>query len=78
MKRFQLGKTMSLVALSVGPLLATSALADVNYGPGGAMMGGWGGSGWMSGGGYGGPWMLILLVVVIAAVLAWIVSQKKK
>ena len=39
------------------------------------MMDGYG-TGWM--GGYGGIWMPILLVVVVAGLVAWIVTQKRK
>lgn len=54
------------------PLLATGAAAAQS----GTMMNGgmWGG-GWM--GGYGGYWVPVLLVVVVALV-AWILMQKRK
>jgi hypothetical protein len=28
--------------------------------------------------GYGGIWMVVLMVVVVAAIIGWIVSQNKK
>ena len=34
------------------------------------------GFGWM--GGYGGAWMPILVVIVVAGLLVWVVSQKNK
>ncbi|MGB5081514.1 MAG: hypothetical protein WBO23_12310 [Burkholderiales bacterium] len=40
------------------------------------LMGGSYGFGWM--GGYGGIWVPILLVILVAGVVAWVVSQKKK
>jgi hypothetical protein len=44
----------------------------------GGMMDGYGGmgGGWM--GGYGGFWGPALLVVVVAAVVIWLVQQKRK
>jgi uncharacterized membrane protein len=74
MKRIDLRKTLSAAALSGGPVVATSALAQSQGGYG--MMGSYG-AGWMDGGGYGGM-LLLLLVVVVAGLVAWIVAQKKK
>lgn len=64
-----------LRALSAGtvPLLATG----VAWAQSANMMnGGMGGFGWM--GGYGGIWGPILVVIVVAALVAWIVRQKGK
>lgn len=78
-KRINLRKTFNAALMTGGALGATSVLAQSQggYGMGSGMMGGWGG-GWMGGGGYGGMVLLGLLVIVVAAVVAWIVSQKKK
>lgn len=89
MKHIAFSKISSAVTLLGGSLIAASAWAQPaqgGYGPGngmgpGMMGNGYGGGGWMGGGwmgGYGGIWLPILLVVVIAGVVAWIVSQKKK
>lgn len=79
MKRINHRKTFNAALMTGGALGATSVLAQSQggYGMGSGMMGGWGG-GWMGGGGYGGMVLLGLLVIVVAAVVAWIVSQKKK
>ncbi|MDP2820324.1 MAG: hypothetical protein Q8O29_19020 [Polaromonas sp.] len=63
----------NLLAIAVGtvPLLTTG----VSFAQSGNMMGGTWGYGWM--GGYGGIWMPILMVVVVAALVVWIVKQKK-
>lgn len=79
MKRMNLKRTLSTALLTCGPIAATSALAQSQggYGMGsGGMMGGYG-AGWM-GGGYGGVWVPILLVAVVAGVVAWVVTQKRK
>lgn len=61
-------------AIATASLLAAGAASAQN---GNMMNGGtWGGT-WM-GGGYGGIWSVLLLVVVVGAVVAWIVNQKKK
>ncbi len=39
------------------------------------MMGGYG-AGWM--GGYGGIGVTVLLVIVVAGLVAWVVTQKRK
>jgi uncharacterized membrane protein len=77
MKRMNLSKILSAAASIGGSIVATSVLAQSQggYGPGG-MMGGYG-AGWM-GGGYGGIWVPILLVAVVAGVVAWVVTQKRK
>ncbi|MBE0614621.1 MAG: hypothetical protein IH604_13205 [Burkholderiales bacterium] len=83
MKRMILRKILSATAVIGGTIVATSVLAQSQggYGPGNGMgsgmMGGGYGGGWMAGG-YGGIWLPVLLVVVIAGLVAWIVSQKKK
>ena len=79
MKRMNLKRTLSTALLICGPIVTTSALAQSQggYGMGsGGMMGGYG-AGWM-GGGYGGIWVPILLVAVVAGVVAWVVTQKRK
>lgn len=80
MKRMNLKSALSAALLIGGPIVATSALAQSQggYGMGsGGMMGGYG-AGWMGTGGYGGFLLPILLVVVVAGLVAWIVTQKKK
>jgi len=86
MKRMNLSKTLNASALLGGIIAASAALADGpqgGYGPGSGMMGN-NGSGWMGGygsgwmGGYGGIGLPILVVIVVAGLVAWIVSQKKK
>jgi len=66
-------KTLATLAVGSVTLLTTS----VTLAQSGNMMNGgnWGG-GWM--GGYGGPWMLILLVIVVAAFVAWIMKRGGK
>lgn len=66
-------KTISTLSIGAVALLTTS----VTFAQGWNMMNGgnWGG-GWM--GGYGGPWMMILLVIVVAALVAWIVKRGGK
>ncbi len=87
MKHITFSTILSAVILLGGSLVAASAWAQPaqgGYGPGNGMgpgMMGSSGYGWMGGswmGGYGGIWLPILLVVVIAGVVAWVVSQKKK
>ncbi|MFO7550147.1 MAG: hypothetical protein R6W80_01975 [Haliea sp.] len=71
MKRMNLKRTLS-TALSIGgPILTTSALAQSQDGHGM-------GSGGVMGGGYGGMWLPILVVIAVAGLVAWIVSQKRK
>ena len=74
MKRINLRETLSAALLIGGPIVATSALAQSQGGYG--MMSG-NGAGWM-GGGYGGIWVPVLLVIVVAGLVAWFVSQKRK
>lgn len=50
------------------------AQSQGGYGPGSGMMDGYG-AGWMGGYGMGLP---ILLVIVVAGLVAWVISQKKK
>lgn len=78
MKRINLRKTLSVVVLIGVPVVAASALAQPQsgYGPGGMM--GDHGSGWMGGYGFGGMWVPILVVIVLAALVAWVVAQNKK
>ena len=67
-------KTLLAMAVGAAPLLVSGvALAQT-----GSMMDGYGGmgGGWM--GGYGGFWGPALLVVVVAAVVVWLVKQKRK
>lgn len=66
-------KNQTSIAIATASLLATGAASAQN----GTMMNGgtWGGT-WMDG--YGGTWMVVLMVVVVAALVAWIVSQNKK
>jgi hypothetical protein len=75
---FRSGEFMkTLLAMAVGtvPLLVTGvSLAENGNRMGGGM---WGG-GWMGGGGYDGIWLPILLVIVIAGLVAWIVTQKRR
>lgn len=66
-------KHLSAIAVATASLLATGASWAQN---GNMMNGGAWGSGWM--GGYGGIWTPVLLVVVLAGVIAWIVSRKDK
>lgn len=75
MKCMNLKTTLSAALLICGPIVAASAVAQSQggYGTGSGMMG----SGWM-GGGYGGIWGLILIVALVAGVVAWVVTQKKK
>lgn len=77
MKRIRLRKTLNAAALAGGTIVSASALAEPqgSYDPGSGMMGGYG-SNWM--GGYGGMWLPILVVIVVAALVAWAVSQNKK
>jgi uncharacterized membrane protein len=82
MKRINLRKTLSAVALIGAPIVTAIALADTpqgGYGPGNGMgpgmMNGYG-YGWM--GGYGGIWLPILVVIAVAALVVWVVNQKKK
>jgi len=90
MKRMNLSKNLSAAALIGGTIVTASALAQSQsgYGPGnnmgsGGMMGG-NGPGWMDGygfggmGGYGGMWLPIVVVIAVAGLVAWIVSQKRK
>lgn len=74
MKRMTHRNTLSAALLMVGSILATSALAQSQGGPG--MMDGHG-AGWM-GGGYGMMLIPVLLIVVIAGLVAWIVAKKRK
>ncbi len=79
MKRMNLKSALSTALLICGSIVTTSALAQSQggYGMGsGGMMDGYGG-GWM-GGGYGGILLPLLLVIVVAGLVAWIVSQKGK
>lgn len=78
MKRMNLRKSLTAGLLTGGPIAAASALAQTQsgYGPGG-MMGGQD-AGWMGGYGFGGMWVPILVVIVVAALVAWVVAQKKK
>jgi len=81
MKRINLPKTLSTAVLLGGSIAAANALAqsqgtyNSGYGMGPGMMGGYG-FGWM--GGYGGIFVPIVLVVVVAGLVAWFVSQRKK
>ena len=78
MKRMNLSKTLNAAVLTGATIVATSALADQQqggYGMGSGRMGG-DGFGWM--GGYGGIWVPILLVIVVAALVAWVITQKRK
>lgn len=65
-------KHLSAIAVATASLLATGASWAQN---GNMMNGGTWGSGWM--GGYGGIWTPVLLVV-LAGVIAWIVTRKDK
>ncbi len=85
MKNMILGKALCATLWLGGPIVATNALAQSQGGPGpgAGMMGGNGpawmgayGAGWM--GGYGGLWLPILLVIVVAGLVAWVVTQKGK
>lgn len=62
-------KAMSAGTVSL--LVSSAALAQS-----GNMMDGGGGYGWM--GGYGGMWVPILVVILVAAVVAWAVAKKDK
>ena len=76
MKRMNLRRTLSAAALLGGTIVAAGALAQTPQGansPG--TMSGYG-FGWM--GGYGGIWMPLLLVIVVAGLVAWFVTQKRK
>ena len=74
MKYLDLRKTLNAATLIGATIMATTAQA-VAWQGGYGMMDGYG-TGWM--GGYGGIWMPILLVVVVAGLVAWIVTQKRK
>ena len=63
-------KTLPALALGAIALLNTNVTLAQN----GNMMNG--GGGWM--GGYGGAWTPILLVIVVAGLVAWIVSRGRK
>lgn len=83
MNRTTLQKTFSTAAFAGGTIMTADALAQAQggSGPGSGMMGG-GGNNWMGSfgagmGGYGG-WLPILLVIVVAGLVAWVVTQKKK
>lgn len=77
MKHMNFGKALNVVSWVGGLITTTSVLAQSQggYGPGSGMMGG-SGAGWL--GGYGGMGLPILLVIVVAGLVAWFVSQKKK
>jgi uncharacterized membrane protein len=71
-----LRRTLSAATLLGGTIVAAGALAETPQGANGpGMMGGYG-FGWM--GGYGGIWMPLLLVIVVAGLVAWFVTQKRK
>ncbi|SBT04452.1 exported hypothetical protein [Candidatus Accumulibacter aalborgensis] len=93
MKRTDLRKTLSAAALMGGTIATASALAESQGGNAGSGMMGGNGVGWMSGyrsswmSGYGSSWMSgygggmwvpLLVVIVVAGVVAWVVSQKNK
>ena len=66
-------KTLFASAVGTGSMLTTG----VSLAQSGNMMdGNMGGFGWM--GGYGGAWMPILVVIVVAGLVVWVVSQKNK
>lgn len=66
-------KTLFVIALAALSLFAAGA----SWAQSGNMMnGGAWGAGWM--GGYGGIWPLVLLVIVVAGVVAWVISRKGK
>ena len=73
-----LRNTLNAAALMGGPILTTNVLAQAQggHGAGSDMMGGHG-AGWM-GGGYGGILVPVLLIVVIAGLVVWIVTKKRK
>ena len=79
MQRTDFRKTWRVAVLTGGATMTASALAQPQgasgHGIGSGMMGGYGG-GWMDG--YGGVWLPILLVIVVAGLVAWIVTQKRK
>lgn len=66
-------KTLLAMAVGTVSVLAPSISSAQN---GNMMNGGTWGGGWM--GGYGGPWGPLLLVIVVAAFVAWVVKQKGK
>ena len=72
-------KTLLAMAVGMVTLLATGVSLAQN---GNMMNGGTGSDGWMNGygamGGYGGMWLPILVVIAVAGLVAWIVSQKRK
>ena len=84
-----LRRILRAAASIAGTGISTNVLADPSqggsgsgsgYGMNSGMMDGYG-VGWMNGGwmnGYGGIWAPILLVIVVVALVAWIVQQKKK
>lgn len=85
MKRTDLRKTLSTAALIGGTIVTAGALAQSQGGNAGTGMMGGNGGGWMGGygsswmGGYGGAmWVPLLLVIVVAGIVAWLVSQKNK
>lgn len=85
MKRVNLRKTLSTAAMIGGTIVTASALAQSQGGNAGSGMMGGNGVGWMSGygsswvGGYGGGmWLPVLVVIAVADVVAWVVSQKNK
>lgn len=70
-------KNLRVITVGMPLLLANS----VSLAQSGHMMNGgsWGGH-WMGGwmGGYGGAWLPILLIVVLVALVAWVVTKNKK
>lgn len=79
----KLSKILNAAASLGGTIMAASALAAApqgaygfGYGQDSDMMGGQG-AGWMDGG-YGGIWLTVLLVIVVAGLVAWFVTKKRK
>ena len=66
-------KTLLAMVVGTVALLTTGVSLAQN---GNMMNGGNWGGGWM--GGYGGIWMPLLLVIVVAALVAWIVKRGGK
>ncbi len=75
MQRTDIRRIWRATLSTFGLTLTACSQATPSQGGGmGGMMGGGYGNGWM--GRYGGPWMLILLVV-IAALAAWIFARRR-
>lgn len=78
MKRMNLRKCLSAAALIGATIVTTTVLAQPSQGGSGSGYGMMDGYGFGGMGGYGGMWLPILVVIAVAGLVAWIVSQKRK